>query len=270
MTDRTLLVDGDMLVYRSCVAVEKDTRFLDRYHILFSDADAAWAVLESQLADLHDIAGTSDVYLAFSDPDDNFRRALSGDDYKSNRAGQRKPLAYWEVRERGLGTFHGGFLPRLEADDMLGIMMTSRPDDFILWSLDKDLKQIPGPCIVDEDVIVRHPLECDQFFYRQVLSGDTTDGYSGCPGVGGQTAQRVIEDFVKLVPEKREVTRGPRKGEIETRWVETPSDNYWDIVVSHYEKAGLTEDDALLNARMAKILRAEDYENGKVKLWEPR
>jgi hypothetical protein len=44
----------------------------------------------------------------------------------------------------------------------------------------------------------------------------------------------------------------------------------WDTVVEAYEKAGLTEDDALVTARLARILRAEDYDGVNIKLWEPK
>ncbi|RVA32236.1 hypothetical protein EN935_12290 [Mesorhizobium sp. M7D.F.Ca.US.004.03.1.1] len=87
-----------MIVHRSTVAVEKDTRFLDRYHILFSDFNDAWGVLQSTLADLTDIAGTDDVVFYFSD-DVNWRKELVEPDYKSNRKGSRKPLAYYAVIE---------------------------------------------------------------------------------------------------------------------------------------------------------------------------
>ena len=43
-----------------------------------------------------------------------------------------------------------------------------------------------------------------------------------------------------------------------------------DTVVEAYEKAGLTEDDALVTARLARILRAEDYDGVNIKLWEPK
>ena len=89
-----------MLVHRSTVAVEKDTRFLDRYHILFSDAESAWNVLMETLGELQSSADTSEVLVTFSDPDENFRKGLVGGDYKSHRAGSRKPLAYWEIRKR--------------------------------------------------------------------------------------------------------------------------------------------------------------------------
>ena len=43
----------------------------------------------------------------------------------------------------------------------------------------------------------------------------------------------------------------------------------WKLVKNSYEKMGYTEEDALRNARMARILRAEDYDFKKkeVKLW---
>lgn len=270
MTTKTLLIDGDMLVHRSTVAVEKDTRFLDRWHILFSDADSAWGVLEETLGELQTIAGTDHVLFTFSDPDVNFRKEFVGVDYKSNRANSRKPLAYWETRQRVEDSFDTKMLPTLEADDVMGILMTKHPGKYILWSLDKDLKQIPGEHIADAEVITRTQEEGDHFFYLQALAGDRTDGYAGCPGVGMELADRALRAGTKLVPYHHELTRGPRKGTIETRWETEEGADPWDIVVSHYHKAGLTEADALLNARMARILRAEDYQNGKVIPWHPQ
>jgi DNA polymerase-1 len=45
----------------------------------------------------------------------------------------------------------------------------------------------------------------------------------------------------------------------------------WQTVVNTYEKAGMTEEDALLNARMAFILRDGYYnkETKEIKLWTP-
>jgi DNA polymerase-1 len=267
---KTLLIDGDMLVHRSCIAVEKDTRFLDRYHILFSDAENAWNVLVETLGELANAADTTKVTFTFSDPEVNFRKDFVGADYKSNRAGSRKPLAYWDTRKRVEENFESFMYPTLEADDVMGIIMTSAPDKYILWSLDKDLKQIPGHHLVDDEVIVRDLASCDRFFYLQTLAGDVTDGYSGCPGIGVDRASKYLDQGLKVVPVPYELTRGPRKGQTETRWEDTLSDSPWETVVSHYEKAGLTEDDALLNARMARILRDEDYKNGKVIPWHPQ
>jgi len=69
----------------------------------------------------------------------------------------------------------------------------------------------------------------------------------GCKGVGDKTARKIL-------------------GEVGGKSLE----EMWDLVKSTYKKQGFTEEDALLNARMARILRAEDYDfkNKKVKLWE--
>lgn len=265
-----LLIDGDMIVHRSTVVVEKDTRFLDRYHILFSDFNDAWGVLQDTLSDITDAAGTDDVVFYFSDPELNWRKELVDPDYKSNRKGTRKPLAYWSVVEEIERLYPTDRRPMLEADDLLGIAQTcGLHGETCIWSLDKDLKQVPGLHLRDDEIIEITKEEADRFHLFQTLAGDVTDGYSGCPGVGKEVARRALESGMKLWPVERELQRGPRKGEIETRWEEIPAETPWKTVLSHYRKAGLKPAEALRQARLAKILRAEDYENGVIKLWVP-
>jgi len=237
-----LLIDGDMLVHRSTVAVEKDVRFDDEFHILFSDEKSAWTVLEDTLYDLKEIACTSDIVMAFSDPKRNFRKDIVGDDYKSNRVGVRKPLCYWDIRKRCEAEFESSSIPTLEADDVMGILMTQHPGEFILWSLDKDLKQIPGQHIRDDEVLEITEEEGDRFFLYQCLAGDKTDGYSGVPGCGDVKARKLLDKECS-----------------------------WDTVLAAYEKAGLTIHDALYNAQMARILRVTDYDFDKRRpiLWTP-
>lgn len=81
----------------------------------------------------------------------------------------------------------------------------------------------------------------------QTLVGDTVDGYSGCKGIGDKTARKIL-------------------GEVG----EHSLSEMWQAVINTYKSKGYTEDDALLNARMARILRAEDYDfkNKEVKLWQ--
>ena len=83
----------------------------------------------------------------------------------------------------------------------------------------------------------------------QTLVGDPTDGYSGCPKCGQKKAKELLPPVIK--------------------WHE---DEVWKIIVSTYRKQGLGEADALKNARMARILRAGEYEHKpkrRVKLWHP-
>ena len=84
--------------------------------------------------------------------------------------------------------------------------------------------------------------DADRFFLTQVLTGDPTDGYKGLPGVG---------------PKKAEAILGPRP--------------HWGAVEQAYIKAGHTKEDALVQARLARILRWSDWdaEKGVPILWEP-
>ena len=49
------------------------------------------------------------------------------------------------------------------------------------------------------------------------------------------------------------------------------TEHLWPVVTGAFEKAGLGEAEALTQARLARILRAEDwdFDNREVKLWTP-
>ena len=76
----------------------------------------------------------------------------------------------------------------------------------------------------------------------QTLTGDSTDGYPGCPTIGQKRAEGLL---------------GQRPA--------------WSVVEQAFIKQGLTKADALLQARMARILRWSDWDATKnePKLWEP-
>ena len=75
------------------------------------------------------------------------------------------------------------------------------------------------------------------------MAGDQTDGYSGCPSIGVKRATTIFEN----------------KG------------YSWKAVVETFEEKGLTEEDALINARLARILTSDDYdfERKRPILWSP-
>ena len=49
------------------------------------------------------------------------------------------------------------------------------------------------------------------------------------------------------------------------------NENQWEAVCKAYRDRGLSDDDALLNARLAKILRNENYDHDRNQpiLWNP-
>ena len=239
-----LLVDGDLLVHRSTVAVERDVCFNDRYHILWSDAEDGWNISEDTLHELRDQANVSDAVIVFSDPEGNFRKDLAPDEYKSDRKGSRKPLAYWDVIDRVKEKYETKMLPNLEADDTMGLMLTKYPEEYILWTLDKDLKQIPGNHLIDDEIVEITELEGDRFFWFQIIAGDKVDGYDGCPGIGKVRGERMAAGW----------------NTVEEAWAD---------ITAEYEKKGCFEGDALFNARMARILRHGEYKKGQPVLWTP-
>lgn len=113
--------------------------------------------------------------------------------------------------------------------------------------------------------------EADRWFYAQSIAGDKVDGYGGCPNVGITTALQHLDERVGYESYSHTFKSGKRKGESEVRWRKVNMDSDWDIVTSFYAKAGLGEDYALKQARVARILRAEDYEFDKQQpiLWRP-
>ena len=82
-----------------------------------------------------------------------------------------------------------------------------------------------------------------QWLGGQIALTHAVDNYPGCPGVGKVTAKKLLD-----------------------------KDCSWGAVVDAYGKKGLTEQDAIHQARLAYILHREgdyDWETGEVRLWTP-
>ena len=133
-------------------------------------------------------------------------------------------------------------MPTLEADDSMGIYATKHTGNIIV-SPDKDMRQIPGMLWNFEESTLIKPKEGAKWHLIQSIAGDNTDGYSGIPGFGVKRAVALFEE----------------KG------------YSWKTVVNAFKEKGLSEDIALENARLAKILTTEDYDDEKMEpiLWNP-
>ena len=241
---RTLLIDGDILVVSTCASLEVETDWGDDNWTLHTDVKEAKATvlraIEGIKMDLK-----ADAAIVTLSKGETFRHRLSPD-YKAGRG--RKPVGTGELK-RWLIEEHGAkFVPGIEADDVMGIMATHPnmvPGEKIIVSVDKDMKTIPGLLYRNGEVIEITPYEATYNWFLQTLTGDTTDGYKGCPGMGEVKARKALDN--------------------------PDTDDLWKCVVKAYEKAGLTVEDAILQAQLARILRAEDF-NFKTKepiLWHP-
>ena len=133
-------------------------------------------------------------------------------------------------------------MPTLEADDAMGIYATKYPGNIIV-SPDKDMRQIPGMLYNLEESTLINPEEGAKWHLVQSAAGDNTDGYAGIPGVGIKRATQLFE---------------------ENGWS-------WKTLVKAFKEKGLSEEIALMNARLARILTNDDYDHDKKEpiLWNP-
>ncbi len=290
---RTLLLDGDITAYQFAVTSEKPIHWGDDLWTLHADAGPAKARMEDYLSNLMDELHGDRLIIALSDTE-NFRKDILGS-YKENRKDQRKPTILRAMRDHMEENYEVWQRPGLEGDDVLGILSTSEKivkGEKVVVSIDKDLKTIPGKLInlqkagqeklegviedIRDGIFEVTEEEADLFHLMQTLAGDATDGYSGCPGIGMTVAERILtpdEDggTYKTVETEYVPKRGKNAGETLIKWVQEPCDDLWEIIVSYYAKAGLGEEEALRQARVARILRNTDYDFKERKpiLWNP-
>jgi DNA polymerase-1 len=241
MSTPTLLIDGDQYVYKATIACERTVRWDAENHVLGSNEVEALELCVGLLNKTMKELGSDKVRIAFTGSGENFRKGVLAT-YKGNRQTTRKPLCYPEVKAGIEAKFPCLSVPTLEADDLMGIWQTRDQEHTIIVSEDKDMKTIPGKLYRQGELQEISPAEADYNFLHQTLTGDATDGYSGCPGVGAAGATKVLS-----------------------------KDASWSAVVAQYEKAGLSEEDALIQARLARILRSSEWDSKtkSVLLWEP-
>jgi len=179
----------------------------------------------------------------------NFRKDILPT-YKENRKGSIKPLLLSDLKEYMSSNYESFLRPGLEADDVMGILSTHpklMPGKKVIISIDKDLTQIPGWYFNPDKDTKANLIKAEEgnyFHYVQTLTGDAVDGYKGCPGIG---------------PKKAEFILANENG--------TP----WSRIVSAYETKGLTEDDALVQAQVARICQHQNYNYDKAEVipWTP-
>ncbi|MBW7970976.1 hypothetical protein [Bradyrhizobium sp. BR 10289] len=263
---RLLLVDGDEFLFRAAAAVEQEVKWnvvlgeVDwsepPVHVLYSSPERARETLDDMLERIFERFETREHFLCFSSPP-NFRFGIDPT-YKNNRANSRKPLCYVQLREEVEAKYKCKAFPGLEADDVMGVLATSpikEKRQCIIVSQDKDMQTIPTQVWRKGDLVTVSEQEANYFHLYQTLVGDTSDGYKGCPGVGRVKAEKLLK-----APES-EMEQGEDWDLI-----------LWSRVVKEFKKAGLTEQDALTQARLARILRWSDWNNEAKKpiLWSPK
>lgn len=254
MASKTLLIDADVLRYQiafanqDAIAWEED----DDVHHLTHPEKAANDV-ESFLLGLQEKFNSDDVVIVLSGTS-NFRIDLDPT-YKANRKDKPKPLLWQLVSDYLEWGDHGHRVVTqepLEGDDLIGILHTGQYlDRSIVLTIDKDMLTVPGLIYRwsnhDSGVVPVSPVDAAFFHLTQVLTGDAVDNYKGCPGIGPKKAEAIMAEC-----------RDPL--------------DYWEAIVETYAKKDLDEDDALLQARLAFILRDGwfNFDSGEITPWTPQ
>ena len=255
---KVLLIDGDQFLFVACAAIEKEIRWDDQNHVLYSNRLEARNNFDGMMGRIFDRFDTKDHVLTFS-KGVNFRLGIDST-YKAHRVGDRKPLCYAELRTEVEADYRCVAYDTLEADDVMGILAT-KPGRHksIIVSQDKDMQTLPATIWNGQDLLTQSKREADAFHLYQTLIGDTADGYKGCPAIGPVKAKKILDVDLPMTPEG----------------IATTPEQYnallWKAVVAAYEKAELTEADALVQARLARILRWSDWDAEKKEpiLWTP-
>lgn len=196
-----------------------------------------------------DLARCSDRMVLLTGPH-NFRKVVEPT-YKLNRKPVAKPIALAFAKQYMVDHLGARIVDGLEADDLIGLSLTGKYAEGkgIAVSIDKDMATIPGlhmnpnkdlkPRLVSQQ-------DADRYWMTQTLTGDTTDGYSGAPGIGPKKAEAILAGRTELA-------------------------TMWAGVLAGYAKVKATQALALTTARLARILRKGDYDppGQEVLLWHP-
>jgi 5'-3' exonuclease len=213
------IIDGDVLAYQACKARwEKKARIQDGVSFISLDDDGkripleytkeedreylqeCWANFKKDLQNLLDTVYCTEYLMAVKG-DGNFRNLLYPE-YKLNRHADptkqnifvpvlRKLAAAEDLAIEATGR---------EADDLMRIWAEEAikgGDEYIICSIDKDLKCIPGKHYLmhKKEFIIVSQEEADRHYYEQLLKGDPTDNIPGVPKLGNVKATKILQPF---------------------------------------------------------------------------
>lgn len=262
---RTLLIDGDILIYKPCcIFNDEDVR---------SQEQIASNVRAKVTEMCHD-AGC-DSYQVFLTTKKNFRDFIT-DDYKANRQDVERPVnlawaKHWAVKELG-----GEVVVGLEADDLLAMNQT---ENTVIWSPDKDLMQVTGWHLDDgtNELVYVEPIgeiwQDNKKKWRfsgfkglmfQALTGDTADYIIGC----GKRITKVYKSGKNKGQEY--IARdgvGPAAAASILNSCEQNKKSFKQAVADEYKKLHGNKWMVEMEKQVNLLYMVENYRDGKIQNW---
>lgn len=222
-------IDCDLIIYRAGFAAEKTVYFVpvgDGYRE-FEKKTAAKEYMEEEgldpsvlqsevnlepeghaiynakslIATTIELAQADQYRLYLSGPT-NFRDGISVSRvYKGNRDAAHKPHHGPAIKQWAENNHPLEWSVDEEADDVVAYRHYAmwKDDEYstVLCSVDKDLDMVPGlhyNFVRDRSYIVT-PVEGLRCFYRQLLTGDSTDNIPGLKGIGPKKADAILDEL---------------------------------------------------------------------------
>jgi hypothetical protein len=171
-------------------------------------------LLDNRIGNICAIVGATKPPILYITGATNFRTEIAKlRPYKERPS--LKPFHYKNLKAYIKGMYEWRMSEGLEADDLLAIEQTARPDETIICTRDKDLRQVPGwhygwelgaqpqfgPLLVDETGYIalsdnRQKIKGvgSLFFYSQCLTGDSVDTVPGLPRFGAVKTFQLLFD----------------------------------------------------------------------------
>lgn len=236
------LIDADLIQYRFAIANQKKDGTVDTVSAEVQSHNYIDKIINRIHADK--------VTLIFSGPR-NFRKTVNRC-YKANRQGE-KPILHSHLRKVLCEKYPNLIVDGLEADDVLGILCTEPQTDEhrVLVSYDKDMKTLPVTIFNPntDEIVTVDEFDAEKMFWTQCITGDSTDGYYGIPGIGPKGAEAIVNEIM----------------------LESSQLEKFAILLREYEHRYLDKEYCLRQCQMAHILQHGDYDHKTrtVKLWDP-
>src|SRR5210317_106589 len=230
-----LIIDGDVLAYHACrprylkkssihrgiVHIELDEKGKKKEFEYTKEEDEeyleeSWNNFKNDVQHLCDHLWAEDYVMAVGGRY-NFRKTMYPN-YKMNRhrEGVKQNEFVPIIRKRAAEEGMAVFADYREADDYIRIWAEECREngiDFIICSIDKDLKCIPSKFFdtrKDKKGNFTHKVEVIsekkalRNYYGQMLMGDGMDNIPGIPGLGPKTAEKLLK-FVQTEEEMQEI-----------------------------------------------------------------
>lgn len=246
------LIDADSLLYKVGFAIEEKT-YWNEFDVevgqddspditLDTDLEQCFKTFDQLIDNIMFATECDDLLLVFSGKD-NFRLSLPTS-YKENRNDARKPTGYSQILQYAKDSYPFVVTDGYEADDYVVWLKTTSNEDIVLCAIDKDIiYQTAGTHYnygKDEWIEVNE-WEAIWFAYYQTLTGDQSDGYKGCKGIGDKRARAALAEC-------------------------SNENELWEAVVDLYVSKGHDPEEALWTMRLANM---HQFDGEKINLWNP-